>query len=120
MEIKYLTTEEVVAIHDEIIKSSGGHTGMINLSNLDFVVSQVEIPKNFVRKAATLFFGILISHPFVDGNKRTALESMNAFIRLNGKRFVSDNEETWNRLHQVSEGKLKFEEALQWIRGNIK
>lgn len=120
MEIKYLTTEEIVAIHDEIIKSSGGHTGMINMSNLDFVVSQVEIPKDLVRKAATLFFGILTSHPFVDGNKRTAFESMKTFLYLNDKEFSSEEGDAWNKLHEISEGKLKFQEVLNWIKENVK
>jgi len=54
MEAKYLTTEEVVAIHNEIIKRSGGHTGVLNLSNLDFIISQMEIPKDLLRKASIL------------------------------------------------------------------
>lgn len=120
MEIKYLTMEEVVAIHDEIIKVSGGHTGVLNLSNLDFIISQMEIPIDLIRKATTLLVGILTSHPFVDGNKRTALESMKLFLYLNGKEFVAKEDDIWNRVHEISEGKLKFEEVLNWIKDNVK
>lgn len=118
-EIKYLTAEEIVAIHEEIIKETGGHSGIISYSNLDFTVEQSKIPKTLERIAATLFYGILTSHPFVDGNKRTALESMKTFLFLNGKNFKSDENELWEKLHSISEGKLKFEEIVKWIKENV-
>lgn len=120
MEVNYITTEEIITIHDEIIKTSGGHSGIVNLGNLDFIISQIEIPKDFFRKAATLLLGILTSHPFVDGNKRTGLESMKTFLYLNNKQFVSDEEDIWIKLHEISEGKLKFEEVINWIKKNVK
>lgn len=119
MEIKYLTTEEIMQIHDEIIKETGGHTGIISKGNLEFIISQVEIPKTAERKAATLFHGILTKHPFVDGNKRTALEVSKVFLRLNGKTFKATEDELWIKLHDISEGKLKFEEVVSWIKERV-
>ncbi len=119
MELKYLTTEEIVDIHNEIIKETGGHTGVISLGNLDFIVSQIEIPRSMERKAATLLYGILTSHPFADGNKRTAFESMKVFLRLNGRSFEDDEEDLWNKLHEISSGTLKFEETVKWVSGKV-
>lgn len=116
---KYITTEEIVAIHDEIIKETGGYSGIISYSNLDFTAEQSKIPKNTERIAATLFYGILTSHPFVDGNKRTALESMKTFLSINGKKFTAYEDDLWEKLHSVSEGKLKFEETVKWIKKNV-
>lgn len=107
---KYITTEEIVAIHDEIIKETGGYSGIISYS---------KIPKTIERVAATLFYGILTSHPFVDGNKRTALESMKTFLSINGKKFAAYEDNLWEKLHSVSEGKLKFEETVKWIKRNV-
>ena len=56
----------------------------------------------------------------MDGNKRTALESMKTFLYLNGKKFVSKDDDVWNRLHDISEGKLKFEEIVNWIKKSVK
>src|SRR3989338_362438 len=93
MEVKYLTTEEIIKIHDRIIEKSGGHSGIISYSNLDFVVSQTGIPKALERKAATIFYGILTSHPFVDGNKRTALVTAQIFINENNRKFLAIDDE---------------------------
>ncbi len=120
MEVRYITTEEIVKIHDEIIKETGGHSGIISYSNLDFLVDQMEIPKNIERKAATLFYGILTGHPFVDGNKRTAIASMETFLKENNREFIVKDEELWDVVHKISNEKLKFEETANWIRKNIK
>jgi len=120
MKIVYLTTEEIVKIHDEIIKETGGHSGIISYGNIDFVVSQTEIPKNLERKAAILLFGLLTSHPFVDGNKRTALESMKTFLLLNGKIFVTTEKDIWIKLHEISEGKINLDRVVEWIKNNLK
>jgi death-on-curing protein len=120
MKIKYLTTDEIIKIHGEIIKETGGHSGIISYGNIDFVVSQMEIPKTLERKAAILLFGILTSHPFVDGNKRTALESMKTFVLLNSRKFITSENDIWIKLHEISEGKLKVEETVGWIKKNMK
>lgn len=115
-----ITTEEIVKIHDEIIKKTGGHSGMISYGNLDFTVSQMKIPKSVERKATTLFYGILTSHPFIDGNKRTAIASIEIFLEKNNKKFIPKDKELWDIVHSVSTGKLKFEEVVVWIKKNIK
>ena len=117
---KYLTTEEIVLMHDEIIKETGGYAGLISRGNLDFIVSQMQIPQDIARKATTLLFGILSSHPFLDGNKRTAIASVEIFLKRNNKRLEAANQELWDVVHKVSEGKLKFEEVVNWIKDRIR
>jgi death-on-curing protein len=43
-------------------------------------------------KVAALVHAISAYHPFVDGNKRTALVAADAYLRLNGYRLVSGND----------------------------
>ena len=119
MEINYLTTEEIIKIHDEIIKETGGHSVILSKGNREFIVSQVEITKTVERKAVILFHGILTKHPFVDGDKRTALEAAKVFLCLNGKTFKATEDELWTNLHDISEGKLKFEEVVIWIKERV-
>lgn len=116
MEIKYLSTEEVIEIHNKIIDATGGHKGILSEGNLDFIISQMRIPRNIFGKATILFNGILTNHPFVDGNKRTGLEALKTFLYLNDKKFVANDEDIWVKVHEVSEGKLKFEEIVNWIK----
>ncbi len=120
MEIVYLTIEEIKEGHEEIIKETGGHSGILSFGNLDFLVSQSKIPKEIERAAAVLFFGILTGHPFVDGNKRTAVAVLEALLRKNNKKLLADEKEIWKIVHEVSEGKFAFEEVVIWIKKNSK
>ncbi len=120
MKVNHLMTEEIIAIHDDIIKTTGGHSGIISYGNVDFVSSQMKIPKTIERKAAVLLFGILTSHPFVDGNKRTAFRAMETFLNANGKKFVAGEEVIWIKLHNISEGKMSMNENLKWIKNNMR
>ena len=56
--MKYLTTQEILQIHDDIIKETGGHSGILSYGNLDFIVNQMGIPKTIERAATVLFYGI--------------------------------------------------------------
>ena len=67
-----------------------------------------------------MFYGILTSHPFVDGNKRTGVIVVDTFLKENAKGFIAEEDELWDIIHKVSTGKLKFEEVVNWIRENIK
>lgn len=120
MTIMYLTTDEIVQIHDTIIEETGGHSGIISYGNLDFISNQAKIPKTIERAATILFYGILTSHPLVDGNKRTAIASLETFLKENDKEIIASDKELWEVVHSISEGKLKFEETVNWIKKNIK
>lgn len=119
MQVKYLTTDEIIEIHDKIIEKSGGHSGIISYGNLDFVVDQSKIPKSLDRIATVLFYGILTGHPFVDGNKRTGTIVVDTILKRNGKEFVAKDDEIWTKVQEISTGKLKFEEVVNWIKGNM-
>jgi len=45
---------------------------------------------------------------------------MKLFLHLNGKKFRAKADDVWNKLHEISEGKLKSEEVLIWIKENVK
>ena len=47
---------------------------------------------NIVDEACALFESILINHPFVDGNKRTAFASCDVFLRINGFDLAGDDQ----------------------------
>ncbi len=120
MAIVYLTIEEIIEAHEEIIKATGGHSGILSFGNLDFLVSQSRIPKDIFRSAAVLFFGILTGHPFVDGNKRTATAILETFLSKNNKELTATDSEIWDVVHKISEGNLNFDGTLMWVKKNAK
>ncbi|MGH2638960.1 MAG: type II toxin-antitoxin system death-on-curing family toxin, partial [Rhabdochlamydiaceae bacterium] len=78
-------------LHDHILYHLGGEAGILNLGLVDSaaqrpqsVVYGKEIFTGCVIKAASLACALISWHPFVDGNKRTALYSMAIMLDMNG------------------------------------
>ena len=63
-------------------------------------------PKLFL-KAAALLYSIIIFHPFVDANKRTAFESTKILLRLNGYQLTVTSAEGVNFTKSIAESKIR-------------
>lgn len=70
------------------------------------------------RLAAAYGYGIAKNHPFVDGNKRTALVVAETFLILNGFDLTADDATCVAVLHAVADGSMREEEFADWIRDN--
>ena len=98
--MKKLTKQQVIILHEILIKHSGGADGVRDMGLLD---SALEAPfitfssfsnyPTIQSKAARLAFGLIKNHPFVDGNKRIGILAMVSFLEVNGiKLFCTDSE----------------------------
>ena len=67
-------------------------------------------------KAAALGESLIINHPFVDGNKRTALLAMLALLNEYGIELSVEENELYNYIVEMSTGQRKFEEIVAWLR----
>lgn len=89
--LKHLTVEAVKAIHREVLAAHGGAAGIRDETLLESAVAapqasmmgQPLISDPFEIAAAYLFY-ISSNHPFLDGNKRTALAACLVFLEENG------------------------------------
>ena len=89
--MKKLTKNQIIMLHDELIKETGGSRG---LRDEDFLDSALNVPfqsfdgtdafPSIQQKAARLGFGCIRNHAFVDGNKRIGTHAMLIFLSLNG------------------------------------
>lgn len=89
--MRYLTIEEIILIHEYELQKYGGHPGIRNIALLESSTyrpqtsfGERELYKTPFEKAACLMYVIIKNHPFVDGNKRTAVVSSIIFLKLNG------------------------------------
>ncbi|WP_082806595.1 type II toxin-antitoxin system death-on-curing family toxin [Ferroacidibacillus organovorans] len=97
--IKYLTPEEVIAIHLYVIHefSPGEQSGVAFPDMLD---SAIHRPRHsafgedaypgIFEKAAALFASLAQNHAFHNANKRTAFLSLLQFLSYNGYVFLMD------------------------------
>ena len=90
--IRFLTLSDILLIHSDQIRNYGGISGVRDLSLLSSALAMPEssfenkyLHGDIVEMAAAYSFHICQNHPFLDGNKRTALASGLVFLDLNGK-----------------------------------
>jgi death-on-curing protein len=88
----HLTAEAVKAIHDEVLAAHGGAPGLRDVALLESAVAAPQatyggeaLLKDVVEIAAAYLFYLSSNHPFVDGNKRTALAACLVFLEANGR-----------------------------------
>ena len=86
----FLTLAEVIKIHNDQIKRYGGNAAIRDLGLLQSAIAQPSasfsgqwLHDDIYMMAAAYAFHICGNHPFVDGNKRTALASALVFLQLN-------------------------------------
>jgi len=81
-----------------------------------FVYEFQPFPKLFL-KAAALLYSIIVFHPFVDANKRTAFESTRILLRLNGYELRVTASEGVSFTKSIAESKITdVFEIAKWLK----
>ena len=122
-----LSTETVIAIHEELINKIGGGHGVRDEKLLDMSVNSPyhtfdgnDLYPTLVEKAAHLAFSLIKNHPFIDGNKRIGVTVMIIFLRSNGVKFECTNEELADFGLGLADGSYDEQYAQEWIRNKSK
>ena len=125
-ETKWLLEETVYAIHKRQIAEHGGGDG---LRDEGLLLSALARPQNLLAYsdetppisalAASLAYGIAKNHPFIDGNKRTALVVSRTFLLLNGYQLNASQEEKYLTFLKLAEGNLSEEELADWFKEKL-
>lgn len=123
--MKYLTAEQVLFIHSRLIDETGGIHGIRDLGLLQSAVSRPQVTfggkelyRDFFHKAAALMESIIKNHPFVDGNKRTAITSASIFLLRNGYSLETSQKEFEQFTIKMATGKISFDDAVKWFKEN--
>jgi death-on-curing protein len=121
----YLTLDEVLQIHEGVLRVSGGAAGVRDRGALESAVGQPratfggeDLYPTLHEKAAALAFGSLQNHPFVDGNKRTGTIAMQAFLLRNGRELTADVDAQEQVILDVAAGRMAREELAAWVEAH--
>lgn len=121
--ILYPTLEEALELHQMLLKRFGGAAGIRDLGLLESALyrPQTGYYEDIVEMAAALMESLLINHPFVDGNKRTAFFLTDTFLRMNGWKIRVQPQSGYRFLTDVvAQKKDRFSTLSKWIRRNLK
>ena len=125
MRLSHLTVEAVKAIHAEVLAAHGGSAGVREESLLESAVAAPQATRmgetlftDPLEVAAAYLFYLCRNHPFVDGNKRTALATCLVFFSEN--RMLPDEKldaDAWEALTiDVAASRLDREQATSGLR----
>lgn len=120
--IIYLTLDELLAIHYEEVEKFGGSHGVRELNLLDSALHRPQssfmgedLYPSFFHKAAALMHSILLNHPFIDANKRTAIVSTAYFLHLNNYDIDAKQQELIEIALKVASKQMDLEQISQWL-----
>ena len=121
----YLTAGQILLIHSLAIDETGGSHGV---RDHHAVLSIKAMPKQQVfgrelyptvfEKAAVYARGIILSHPFIDGNKRTGLTAAAVFLENNGYRLAVRQGGVEQFALEIATEKLDMATIAAWFRRN--
>lgn len=118
----YPTLHEVLAIHTLSIETYGGSEGVRDLGAIEAALfrPQSGYYKDIIEEAAALMESLLINHPFVDGNKRTAFAVCHVFLDINGYSLHADPKWLYGRiLHWLEEKEGRFQTIVRDLQSCV-
>ncbi|AMV37853.1 type II toxin-antitoxin system death-on-curing family toxin [Planctomyces sp. SH-PL62] len=121
----FLNPADVIQLHADQVEAFGGSRGIRDANLLASAVAQASITfggtflhEDLFAMAAAYLFHIAMNHPFVDGNKRTALAAAVVFLDLNGFTLPeSSTERLYEATMAVAEGRMGKAALADVLRG---
>jgi len=121
----WIGREIALVYHDLQIAEHGGAPGVRDLGLLESALGKPRNPYAYSeaaltmpRLAASYAFGIAGNHPFVDGNKRTAMVVPFTFLELNGYEVLATQEEAYFAFLAVANGDTSEEGLARWLEAH--
>lgn len=120
--MKYLTAEEILLIHHQLIERYGGSHGTRDLGRVKSAalapaqhIFGEEQYKGVFEKAAIYARNLITDHPFYDGNKRTGITSAAMFLMKNSYSLKASKGEIENFAIQIAVEKLNIDTIAKWF-----
>jgi death on curing protein len=114
--------QDVLNIHNILIDKFGGSKGVRDQGSLESAINRPfatfekhDLYPTPSDKAAAILESILINHPFIDGNKRTAYVLMRLLLLNYGFDILADQDDKYKMVISASKGDLRFDGIKNWI-----
>ena len=116
----WIEIELALAIHDRQLAEHGGPIGLRDTAALESALARphkqwVHGETELCTLAAAYAYGVARSHPFVDGNKRTAWVLARLFLALNDIRVSFEPEAAVHMVLKLAAGKLSEHDVAEWF-----
>ena len=119
----WLNREDCLAIHEMMLAQHGGMAGVRDEGLLESALAK---PQNLfayakpaaAEMAASYAAGLVLNHPFLDGNKRTGFMVAALFLEINGWQFTAPEESVVENTLALAAGRFKEKDYVAWLKEN--
>jgi len=125
--VRYFTLEEMLYLHDRVIKRTGGRAGIRSLALLESAIYRPastfggeDLYPDLFAKAAALMHSLVNNHPFIDGNKRTAYMAGTRFLFVNGYSVRATPRTVIKFLLDVEAKRLSLDDIAGWLKNHTR
>lgn len=125
MDPTFLTLDEALALHEDQIRRYGGISGVRDLDLLSSALGAVSasfggelLHGSLPEMAAAYLFYIASNHPFLDGNKRTALAAALVFLEMNDIEIRASEDELTDLVLGVAAGRVSKAEVAVFLQAH--
>jgi death-on-curing protein len=122
-----ISIKEIEIIHNILIDKFGGSKGIRDVTLLESALARPfatfdnkDLYPDSIEKASAILESVIINHPFVDGNKRTAYTLMRLILLENSEDIVASQEDKYDFVIAASKGEIRFDEIKSWIQSHLK
>lgn len=125
-QLRYPSLAEVIAIHEKVMRGLGEpprplrEEGLLESALTRPQIAAYYEEADIIRQATLLGTGISQAQAFLDGNKRTAFQTLDAFLWVNGWEYVGDPLELARQFERFAERSNEPDEAIDafeaWLR----
>ena len=121
-----LTKEEILILHEQLIDRYGGTHGVRDEALLESALNApfqgyggYDFYPSVVQKAVRLCYGLVMDHPFHDGNKRIGAMALLVTLDLNHLSLRTNSTELSDIILLLASGTINDEILLQWVRERL-
>lgn len=123
----WITKEAALAMHDRQLAEHDGLTGLRDVGLLESALARAKnlyfysgLEASMTDLAASYAYGIATNHPFIDGNKRTALVCSRAFLLLNDWNLEASQQDKYIAIISLASGEWDEDRLATWFKANSK
>lgn len=124
--MKMLSKRQILLLHSMLVAQTGGMDGLRDEGLLDAAINMPlqtfggqELYPTILEKAARLGYGLIRSHPFLDGNKRIGTHAMLVFLDINNITLSYEDEDLISTILHVAAGAMDCNAFLEWLKAHV-
>jgi death-on-curing protein len=123
-----LRAQDILAIHELVLaEGGGGAPGVRDLGLLESALGRMDAGfggesfyPGLLDKAAAMLEALIQNHPFIDGNKRTALVAAATLLEYNGLELTYSPEDAVALTVGIAQHEVGLREVVAWLRGHAR